>query len=95
MPILTTVATKRIEDVRLTDERVCIYGTVTKSNKDSFTIEDAGEKLQIGITESQFSDDEGEDGESSFTPPAMKGLPIAFITAALLALAFLGFSGLM
>jgi len=29
------------------------------------------------------------------TPPAMKGLPIAFITAALLALAFLGFNGLM
>jgi len=29
------------------------------------------------------------------TPSAMKGLPIAFITAALLALAFLGFNGLM
>jgi len=29
------------------------------------------------------------------TPPAMKGLPIAFITAALLALAFMGFNGLM
>jgi electron transport complex protein RnfA len=28
------------------------------------------------------------------TPPAMKGLPIAFITAALLALAFMGFNGL-
>jgi len=29
------------------------------------------------------------------TPTAMKGLPIAFITAALLALAFMGFNGLM
>jgi len=29
------------------------------------------------------------------TTPAMKGLPIAFITAALLALAFMGFNGLM
>ena len=29
------------------------------------------------------------------TPAAMKGLPIAFITAALLALAFMGFNGMM
>jgi Na+-translocating ferredoxin:NAD+ oxidoreductase subunit A len=33
--------------------------------------------------------------ELADTPPAMKGLPIAFITAALLALAFMGFNGLM
>jgi len=33
--------------------------------------------------------------ETSETPKAMRGLPIAFITAALLALAFLGFSGLI
>jgi electron transport complex protein RnfA len=29
------------------------------------------------------------------TPKSMKGLPIAFITAALLALAFMGFNGMM
>ena len=33
--------------------------------------------------------------EVSDCPKAMRGLPIAFITAALLALAFLGFSGMM
>lgn len=33
--------------------------------------------------------------EISETPESMKGLPIAFITAALLALAFLGFSGMI
>jgi len=33
--------------------------------------------------------------ETSDTPAAMRGLTIAFITAALLALAFLGFSGLI
>ena len=33
--------------------------------------------------------------DAAETPPSMKGLPIAFITAALLALAFMGFNGLM
>jgi len=33
--------------------------------------------------------------DTADTPRAMKGLPIAFITAALLALAFMGFNGMM